>query len=851
MYTKIYQDFLDSFSQTGELHSIFYSPLFLVSILGIFFVIGISLISINKYVMPLKEYFNRVFLKRDCLIEFNETEIKQFEIRNRLNIIQIALNNISGTSTGFESLFIGIFLLIISCSDELSNGAVISGRLHGVLWSIFLIFLSFLCKKEQKNKKTYKFLNFTFLFILCVLVILFRASMRMEIHSILERLTENVGSILSFDIEELIPVVLMITGYLGIFLGVFNLIIIIKEKFSFAKTSRIIELSSEDKIKNKKNIMYRIGIIICDIILLSLISVPVGKIILSIPSVRASSEISCGFLLAGRVNNTYSLITCILYLILVLLLIESIFYNIFIVFFAKYEKRNVNISIVNITTPLIYFITSAMSCGIMYVVRHSFIKETAKRVFDSQSSGNNTSLQDIVKQGEELMKIKFTISFSAIIIIVICVAIIVLEVLLNKNKINYEDCHFNKNIDALDGETTIEDRAFNKDFYLDSIEIPDSVVSIGKYAFNECKALKNINIPNSVSTIGENAFSKCSALETVNLGNNVTDIGVKAFEECVNLKQINIPDSVINIGYGAFKGCTNIQGHIYLSDKMTVIRNGLFDGCKKLEKITIGHSTSRIEEKAFFGCEMLKEINIPDSVTSIYDYAFKDCKSLTALYLPDSLKHIGVAAFQECKSLIGIMLPSGLDKISESMFYGCTGLMAVNIPDSITRIGKNAFSKCSSLSNIEIPDSVSNIGYEAFSECSNLNDVIIPDSVVSIGVLAFYKCNSIVNINIPNSVNKLGVKAFAECAHLKNVKIGKAISVIDKAIFDKCEELEEVTISKNVLNIEAYAFGGCRSLKNIYFEGEKWKWCSIEKAPTWDKDTGNYTVHCTDGDIKK
>lgn len=633
-------------------------------------------------------------------------------------------------------------------------------------------------------------------------------------------------------IIHICAVIGLIITVIGTFCYLIN---IVRKKFLISNNTKIINISPKSRRARTKELLCFLATFIISLIIFSRLFYPTGTahVKWNAPVSTGASFAYGGFLFLFEnigVSNDISDFTYYFSNIFAIGLIIgyiNIFFKLLRYIFTDFIRLFINAPSVKVTyglnIPVTYLILNLLNYAYIYIMG-AILGVSANQI---------------------VLKINTTTIFLMILSVIWIISIAILEF----NDKNYETS-LSRSFTEIKGDN-IEDRAFNKDFYLDSIEIPDSVVSIGKYAFNECKALKTLNIPNSVSMIGENAFSKCSALETVNLGNNVTDIGVKAFEDCVNLKQINIPDSVVNIGYGAFKGCTNIQGHICLSDKITVIHNELFGGCNKLEKITIGHSTSRIEEKAFIGCEMLKEINIPDSVTSIYDYAFKDCKSLTALYLPDSLKHIGVAAFQECKSLIGIMLPSGLDKISESMFYGCTGLMAVNIPDSITRIGKNAFSKCSSLSNIEIPDSVSNIGYEAFSECSNLNDVIIPDSVVSIGVLAFYKCNSIVNINIPNSVNKLGVKAFAECAHLKNVKIGKAISVIDKAIFDKCEELEEVTISKNVLNIEAYAFGGCRSLKNIYFEGEKWKWCSIEKAPTWDKDTGNYTVHCTDGDIKK
>lgn len=44
---------------------------------------------------------------------------------------------------------------------------------------------------------------------------------------------------------------------------------------------------------------------------------------------------------------------------------------------------------------------------------------------------------------------------------------------------------------------------------------------------------------------------------------------------------------------------------------------------------------------------------------------------------------------------------------------------------------------------------------------------------------------------------------------------------------------------------------GFSSLTDIYYEGTIADWKAIKKADEWDYNTGNYTIHCTDGEIKK
>jgi hypothetical protein len=46
------------------------------------------------------------------------------------------------------------------------------------------------------------------------------------------------------------------------------------------------------------------------------------------------------------------------------------------------------------------------------------------------------------------------------------------------------------------------------------------------------------------------------------------------------------------------------------------------------------------------------------------------------------------------------------------------------------------------------------------------------------------------------------------------------------------------------------AFGWIESL-TVTYQGTIEEWMAIEKDDHWNFETGNYTVHCTDGDIEK
>lgn len=63
--------------------------------------------------------------------------------------------------------------------------------------------------------------------------------------------------------------------------------------------------------------------------------------------------------------------------------------------------------------------------------------------------------------------------------------------------------------------------------------------------------------------------------------------------------------------------------------------------------------------------------------------------------------------------------------------------------------------------------------------------------------------------------------------------------------------LTSVTVSRNVTCIGESAFRGCLKLTDIYFDGTKEEWDAVEKAEQWSYASGDFTIHCSDGDVEK
>ena len=101
------------------------------------------------------------------------------------------------------------------------------------------------------------------------------------------------------------------------------------------------------------------------------------------------------------------------------------------------------------------------------------------------------------------------------------------------------------------------------------------------------------------------------------------------------------------------------------------------------------------------------------------------------------------------------------------------------------------------------------------------------------------------------SVSGLGSCTDTDIVIPKKNPDGYRVTAIWDAAFRGCSSLTSITIPDSVKSIGKYAFSGCSSLTSIVFNGTKEQWNAIEKDAVWNRFTGDYTIHCSDGDIAK
>ena len=313
-------------------------------------------------------------------------------------------------------------------------------------------------------------------------------------------------------------------------------------------------------------------------------------------------------------------------------------------------------------------------------------------------------------------------------------------------------------------------------------------------------------------------------MTSITIPDNVASIGGLAFYGCTGLTSITIPNSVTSIGADAFRGCNGLT--------TIIVEKG------NAKYHSDGNCLIETESKTMIaGC---KTSVIPNdgSVTSIGEYTFIDCTSLTNITIPNSVTSIGAGAFSGCNGLTTIIVEKGnakyhsdgnclIETESKTMIAGCKTSVIPN-DGSVTSIGDFAFRDCTGLTSITIPASVTYIGNSAFSGCTGLTSITIPDSVTYIGNSAFSYCTSLTSITIPNCV----------------------MSIRDW-IFYGCSGLTSITIPDSVTSIGDYAFYICSGLTSIEYDGTIEQWQAVQFRNNWDRETGEYVVHCTDGTVAK
>lgn len=284
--------------------------------------------------------------------------------------------------------------------------------------------------------------------------------------------------------------------------------------------------------------------------------------------------------------------------------------------------------------------------------------------------------------------------------------------------------------------------------------------------------------------IDNRAFQKNTEIASIQLSDTVERIGQSVFSSTAFYKDdANWENGVLYIDNFVIAAKTTLEGELAIKDGTTLMADAAFRNCKKLTKITLPEGMTTISLLAFRDCEMLAEVVFPSTLKNIGSYAFTGCTALKTVNLPEGVETLGSFAFNG-SGLTEVTIPASVNTIEKYVFCHCEDLAAINVaeenenysslsgilynkdkttiiyapykvdysavefPETVTTIGKGAF-EGATFEEIEIPENITTIEKAAFEGCENLKKVKIPETVTEIGEGAFSGCHEEFYIDAP------------------------------------------------------------------------------------------------------
>ncbi len=398
--------------------------------------------------------------------------------------------------------------------------------------------------------------------------------------------------------------------------------------------------------------------------------------------------------------------------------------------------------------------------------------------------------------------------------------------------------------------TAIADHAFDLNFELERITLPDTVTEISSFAFSVepgehgmsfLEALSSIEVapgnavyaskdgvlfdrcanmlhtyppgkqgetytvPEGITSIAANAF-RGSYVTRVTLPDSLKEIGDDALRGS-GLSEITIPAGVTSIGPGAFS-CHDLsaiqvapQNSVYTATDgvlFDLTQNMLhtYPRAKADDAYAVPKGIACIARRAFAACDTLSEVTLPDTVIEIGDEAFRSCKALETISLPDNLREIGGYAFGNCSALARVAIPKSVTYIGGGAFYYMESLAAIDVdPDNPIY---------TSVDGVLIDKH--NRTLHTYPKGKEDEVYAVPDGIVVIADYAFFENENVFQITMPDTVITIGESAFEGCTHLEEITLSESLAEIGEWAFWFCFSLDEITLPASLTHIGENVF---------------------------------------------
>ena len=342
--------------------------------------------------------------------------------------------------------------------------------------------------------------------------------------------------------------------------------------------------------------------------------------------------------------------------------------------------------------------------------------------------------------------------------------------------------------------------------------------SIAPY-YTKRKEIKALEIEEGITSIGKYAFQDLEKIiDDLTIANSVESIGWGAFEGCNRLETVTLPSEISTIEGETFRYCGRLK-YIKIPEKVGEIGLRAFES-SGLTRIDLSKSVAYIDNQAFDACNKLEEI-IVDMENSIFS------SENGVLFNKEKTKVVKYPLGKYGKKYI---IPDKVIDIEGKAFEGCFKLEEIVIPNKLLSIGYHAFADCMSLKSINMPDSIEKIQASAFYNCSNLKEIYIPKNLYLVSDIStvFERCNNLTNINVSDenpvyesengvwfNKGKTQILKYPPNRNETKYIIPNGVTKIEKKCFEECNKLINIEIPDSVENIEKEAFYLCLRLRNF------------------------------------
>lgn len=307
-------------------------------------------------------------------------------------------------------------------------------------------------------------------------------------------------------------------------------------------------------------------------------------------------------------------------------------------------------------------------------------------------------------------------------------------------------------------------------------------------------------------------------------GKTVKEIGRSAFEGCDKLESITIPTDVVEIDVNAFSGCAKLES-ISLPNTIKVIKSGAFDGCKSL-KYTVYENGNYLGNSENAYVALISGID--DEVTSfkvnancnvIYSNALLYFTKVKTIDLPDKITYIGFNAFAGCSSLESFVVPNYVKEFQFSWFFWCSSLKSITLGANINSVLIDSMIGCTSFEAFEV--------YSTNSSYASKDGVLYTKDLKNL--LSYPIAKKGDNFSIPSYVETVTMFAFDGCIYLKSLTMWSTVNTLSKSAVINCELLH-----------------------TLYFNGTMSEWIALDNANLdWDKSFVVNKVICSDGTLNR